>query len=156
MVQQVSQFKYLGIYFDCQLQWTTHVESVCSKICQRLHFLRRQRESCRHQGLGLYEVLHFALQCWGFSAFLFKNLHTFEVSFHLQSVTLPTYPPFLVGAKGIYYVGHWCRVMFKLLPSFRFWGWLNCCVVLDSWMAKASFQPFAKFVYCLSVFFCLF
>ena len=43
LVKQVTQFKYLGITLDCKLQWSFHVEYVCSKICQRLYFLRRLR-----------------------------------------------------------------------------------------------------------------
>ena len=43
VVKQVTQFKYLGITLDCKLQWSFHVEYICSKICQRLYFLRRLR-----------------------------------------------------------------------------------------------------------------
>ena len=42
-VEQVTSFKYLGIYFDAQLGWAHQVDQVCSKISQRLHFLRRLR-----------------------------------------------------------------------------------------------------------------
>ena len=43
VVKQVTHFKYLGITLDCKLKWSFHVEYVCSKICQRLYFLRRLR-----------------------------------------------------------------------------------------------------------------
>ena len=43
LVEQVTTYKYLGIQLDCQLQWSHQVEYVCSKICQRLYFLRRLR-----------------------------------------------------------------------------------------------------------------
>ena len=43
VVKQVTQFKSLGITLDCKLQWSFHVEYVCSKISQRLYFLRRIR-----------------------------------------------------------------------------------------------------------------
>ena len=42
-VEQVTSYKYLGIYFDSQLKWATQVDSVCSRINQRMHFLRRLR-----------------------------------------------------------------------------------------------------------------
>ena len=43
IVEQVKTYKYLGVHFDPQLQWAPHVEYVCSRISQRLHFLRRLR-----------------------------------------------------------------------------------------------------------------
>ena len=42
-VEQVRSYKYLGIYFDPQLNWANQVDSVCSRINQRMHFLRRLR-----------------------------------------------------------------------------------------------------------------
>ena len=42
-VEQVTSYKYLGIFFDSQLNWANQVDSVCSRINQRLHFLRRLR-----------------------------------------------------------------------------------------------------------------
>lgn len=42
-VEQVTSYKYLGIRLDPQLSWTSQDESVCSRVNQRLHFLRRLR-----------------------------------------------------------------------------------------------------------------
>lgn len=42
-VEQVLTYKYLGIHFDSHLHWANHVDHVCAKINQRLHFLRRLR-----------------------------------------------------------------------------------------------------------------
>ena len=42
-VEQVSSYKYLGVHLDSQLGWINQVDSVCSRICQRMHFLRRLR-----------------------------------------------------------------------------------------------------------------
>lgn len=42
-VEQVATFKYLGILFDSDLKWGQQVEFLCSRISQRLHFLRRLR-----------------------------------------------------------------------------------------------------------------
>ena len=42
-IKQVSSYKYLGVQIDKDLSWHTHVTTMCSKIHQRLHFLRRLR-----------------------------------------------------------------------------------------------------------------
>ena len=42
-VEQVTSYKYLGVYFDPQLSWGNQVDFLCSRINQRLHFLRRLR-----------------------------------------------------------------------------------------------------------------
>lgn len=42
-VKQVYSYKYLGVYIDSELKWHTHVSSVCTRVHQRLHFLRRLR-----------------------------------------------------------------------------------------------------------------
>ena len=42
-IEQVVKYKYLGIQMDNQLNWSTHVDYLCSKLAQRLHFLRRLR-----------------------------------------------------------------------------------------------------------------
>ena len=42
-IKQVPSYKYLGVQIDEDLSWHTHVTTLCSKIHQRLHFLRRLR-----------------------------------------------------------------------------------------------------------------
>ena len=42
-VAQIGQYKYLGVHLDNKLSWNVHVHSVCSKVHQRLYFLRRLR-----------------------------------------------------------------------------------------------------------------
>ena len=42
-VEQVVSYKYLGVLFDSDFKWGHHVESLCVRISQRLHFLRRLR-----------------------------------------------------------------------------------------------------------------
>ena len=42
-IKQVSSYKYLGVQIDKDLSWHTHVTTMCSKIPQHLHFLRRLR-----------------------------------------------------------------------------------------------------------------
>ena len=43
MIEQVSSYKYLGIQMDHMLKWDVHVDYLCAKLAQRLHFLRRLR-----------------------------------------------------------------------------------------------------------------
>lgn len=42
-IAQVSSYKYLGVHIDDQLSWSIHVDVLCSRLQQRLHFLRRLR-----------------------------------------------------------------------------------------------------------------
>ena len=42
-IAKISQYKYLGVHLDNKLSWNVHVHSVCSKVHQRLYFLRRLR-----------------------------------------------------------------------------------------------------------------
>ena len=42
-IEQVSSYKYLGVQLDNMLKWNDHVDHMCSKLAQRLHFLRRLR-----------------------------------------------------------------------------------------------------------------
>ena len=42
-VTQVLSYKYLGVYIDSRLTWSTHVDILCTRLQQRLHFLRRLR-----------------------------------------------------------------------------------------------------------------
>ncbi len=40
-IKQSSSFKYLGVYVDSALSWSTHVDYICNKVQQRIYFLRR-------------------------------------------------------------------------------------------------------------------
>lgn len=42
-IQQVVSYKYLGVQIDRDMSWHSHVQNVCAKIHQRLHFLWRLR-----------------------------------------------------------------------------------------------------------------
>ena len=42
-IAQVQTYKYLGVFVDNALTWSTHVDSLCCRLQQRLHFLRRLR-----------------------------------------------------------------------------------------------------------------
>ena len=39
-LERVSEFKLLGIYVQNDLKWNTHVSSIVSKACKRIHYLR--------------------------------------------------------------------------------------------------------------------
>jgi len=40
-VEQVLEYKYLGVVFDNKLNWRSHADKVTKKINQRLYFLRK-------------------------------------------------------------------------------------------------------------------
>lgn len=40
-VAQIQSYKYLSFHIHRTLTWTTHVDCVCSRLLQRLYFLRR-------------------------------------------------------------------------------------------------------------------
>ena len=42
-ITQVSSYKYLGVHLDNTLSWKAHVQGLCSRLQQRLYFLRRLR-----------------------------------------------------------------------------------------------------------------
>ena len=42
-IKQVTSYSYLGIHLDNLLSWSDHVDYVCSRLQQRLYFLRRLR-----------------------------------------------------------------------------------------------------------------
>lgn len=41
IIEQVSSYKYLGVYMDNLLCWSSHIDNLCSRLQQRLYFLRR-------------------------------------------------------------------------------------------------------------------
>lgn len=42
-IAQVHSYKHLSVFIDNTLTWSTHVDCLCSRLQQRLHFLRRLR-----------------------------------------------------------------------------------------------------------------
>ena len=42
-IVQVSSYKYIGVYVDCSLTWQVHIDTLCTRLQQRLYFLRRLR-----------------------------------------------------------------------------------------------------------------
>jgi len=42
-ILQVTSYKYLGVFIDYSLTWHIHVEYLCTRLQQRMYFLRRLR-----------------------------------------------------------------------------------------------------------------
>ena len=70
-IEQVSSYKYLGVQIDKDLSWHTHVTTLCSKIHQRLHFLRRLRLFGVSQNImltfyraSIESILRYGISSW--------------------------------------------------------------------------------------------
>lgn len=50
---QVCSYRYLDVHIDNSLNWRTHVQRLCSKLQQHLHFLRRLRAFGEEQRIML-------------------------------------------------------------------------------------------------------
>ena len=44
-IQSVFSFKLLGVYIDCNLKWSTHIDSICSKANTRVYFIKHLKRS---------------------------------------------------------------------------------------------------------------
>lgn len=42
-IAQVDSYRFLGIHMDNKLVWKVHVKDICSRVKQKLHFLRRHK-----------------------------------------------------------------------------------------------------------------
>jgi hypothetical protein len=54
-IQSVSSFKLLGVHVDCNLKWSSHIDSICSKANMRVYFIKHLKRS----GVEMEDVLHF-------------------------------------------------------------------------------------------------
>jgi hypothetical protein len=70
-IQRVDSFKLLGLIIDSNLRWNKHVEFICSKASQRLHYLKILKRSGRSSDDLLYfyctvirTVLEYACPAW--------------------------------------------------------------------------------------------
>lgn len=68
---QVSSYKYLGVFMDSSLTWQVHIESLCTKLQQRMYFLRRLRlYGVNNRLLFLFfqmileSVIQYGMQTW--------------------------------------------------------------------------------------------
>ena len=71
-LERVSEFKLLGVYVQNDLKWNTHVSSIVSKACKRIHYLRVCRTAHLPRDIGLTTyitkirpVLEYASPVWG-------------------------------------------------------------------------------------------
>ena len=85
IVEQVTTYKYLGVHFDSQLLWGPHVQYVCSRISQRLHFLRRLRVHGVNKNVmilfyraAIESIVRYAITTWfgNLSVKLKSQLHS--------------------------------------------------------------------------------
>ena len=40
-LEQITTYKYLGVYIDCNLKWTDHTEHVASSVTEGIRVLNR-------------------------------------------------------------------------------------------------------------------
>ena len=52
-LERVSDFKLLGVYVQNDLKWNTHVSSIVSKACKRIHYLWVCRTAHLPRDIGL-------------------------------------------------------------------------------------------------------
>ena len=52
-LERDSGFKLLGVYVQNDLKWNTHVSSIVSKACNRIHYLRVCRTAHLPRDIGL-------------------------------------------------------------------------------------------------------
>jgi len=71
-VQAVKSYKYLGLWLDNKLDWTTHTSHLYRKTQSRLYFLRRLRSFnicskllCMFYQSVVTSVLFYTVVCWG-------------------------------------------------------------------------------------------
>ena len=70
-LERILEFKLLGVFVQNDLKWNTHVSSVISMVCKRIHYLRvcRTAHLPRNIGITTYitkirPVLEYALPFW--------------------------------------------------------------------------------------------
>ncbi len=70
-IKQVCSYKYLGVYMDNLLTWGPHVDGICSRVQQRLHFLRilrvygvQQKVMYLFYKAVIGSVLHYGYTVW--------------------------------------------------------------------------------------------
>ncbi|XDV25684.1 hypothetical protein PO909_029559, partial [Leuciscus waleckii] len=76
-IKQVTSYRYLGIHLDNLLNWSDHVDYVCSRSQQRLYFLRGVRVFGVSQNIMFlfYQAVMESITRYGMTAW-FGNLST--------------------------------------------------------------------------------
>jgi len=70
-IRQVTSYKYLGVFIDCSLTWHIHFEYLCTRLQQRMYFLRRLKlYGVNSKLLFLFfkiileSVIRYSMQTW--------------------------------------------------------------------------------------------
>ena len=156
IIAQVPSYKYLGVYIDNSLCWSFHVNNLCSRLQQRLNFLRRLKAFGVNQRIMylFYQSIFESLIRYGITAWygnlsvqlksrLGRLVHT---AFKIIGGEERRSPQELFDASILNHakkiVGddtHILNANFKLLPSGRRYRVLMC----RSNRLKNSFVPTA-------------
>jgi hypothetical protein len=73
-IQFVREFNYLGIYFDCNITWKTHIKHIFNKISRTSGVLTKLKQYLPTEALKLlynsliFPYLNYGLLAWGTSA----------------------------------------------------------------------------------------
>lgn len=155
-VEQVASYKYLGIFFDPQLSWVNQVDSVCSRVNQRLHFLRRLRiHGVAKNVLMLFyranmeSVIRYGITTW-FGNLSVKLKSRLQILIKRASKIIGMQPPRSLqeifdrtvmkqGTKITHDPNHILHMEFVLMPSGRRYRVPSCR--LNRY--KSSFVPLA-------------
>jgi len=78
IIERVYSFKLIGITVDDNLQWGSHVNSICAKVSSRLRFLKILKPSSLSTDGLLYFYMSTAIL---FNSFLFYSIHIVRHSF---------------------------------------------------------------------------
>ena len=100
-IEQVSSYKYLGVQLDNLLKWNIHVDYLCSKLAQRLHFLRRLRVfgvstniMLTFYNAVLGSLIRYSMAAWyGSLSVQLKNKVNNMVKLAMKVMGLTKYPP---------------------------------------------------------------
>lgn len=153
VVENVSEYKYLGTVIDNKLNWNSNTEQVYKKCLQRLYFLRKLRSfDVDVKILYLFytcfvqSVLTFGMQCWYGSLSLQNRNKLFKI-IHLSSKIVGTILKPLpeiyetkvlsLAHKIISNPDHILHSEYSLLPS----GRRYLVPILKTNRAKKSFLP---------------
>jgi len=70
IIEKVSIYKYLGVYMDNSLCWSSHINTLCCRLQQSLYFLRRLKVFGLNQRILflLYQSVFESLIRYGITA----------------------------------------------------------------------------------------
>ena len=97
VIERVSKFTLLGVWFQDDLKWNTHIEEVARKASRRLHYLRECRRAHLPTDVGLTtyitkirSLLEYSSPVWGgLPSFLADELDSIQKR-SLRIIGLPS------------------------------------------------------------------